>query len=412
MAQQVADQVEADAEAAEQQEGEAEDHTGANDEKPHRPPRKPTGRSTASPELQKVVIRIVPEEVQRLGSDALECVGEERTTTIERRKSALVEVTTVYLKYRAKTEEAEDAVKAERAARGTLPEEPPKAWITRAPAIELPIERGMAGPGLLANLIVRRFDDHLPYNWLESVFEREGMRLGRSTLYGWLDQLRDHLRPLVEAMWLDSLKSPYVCIDATGVLVQALEKCSRGHFWVLVAPGRHVIFSFSRSHDSAAVDKLLADYKGFIVADAHSVYDHLFCDEGASEVACWSHARKCFFKATTSEAEIGAEFLSNLRIMFLLERKFADKLSASGARKCAEPRSRCWSTGISTCAASTRTTPLVAHRWLRPSATRSTRSKPCGASSTMAIAGDEQHLREAPAQARQRTQAVAFRREQ
>jgi len=183
----------------------------------------------------------------------------------------------------------------------------------------------MAGPGLLANVIVRRFDDHLPYNWLESVFEREGMRFGRSTLYGWLDQLRDHLRPLVKAMWLDALRSPYLCTDATGVLVLAPEKCSRGHFWVLVAPGRHVIFSFSRSHDSAAVDKLLTDYKGFIVADAHSVYDHLFGDEGASEVACWSHARKYFFKAMETEPEIGSEVLSNLRIMFLLERKFADK---------------------------------------------------------------------------------------
>lgn len=104
------------------------------------------------------------------------------------------------------------------------------SWITIAQPLVLPIARAMVGPGLLANVIVRRFDDHLPYNRLENVYEREGMRLGRSTLYGWLDQLRPLFAPLVEAMRADAKAAPYLCIDATGVLVQAPEKCARGHF--------------------------------------------------------------------------------------------------------------------------------------------------------------------------------------
>ncbi|HKI63763.1 MAG TPA: IS66 family transposase, partial [Burkholderiales bacterium] len=189
----------------------------------------------------------------------------------------------------------------------------------------------MAGPGLLANVIVRRFDDYLPYNRLENVYEREGMRLGRSTLYGWLDALRPLFSPLIEAMRIDARAAPYLCVDATGVLVQAPEQCSRGHFWVLVVPERHVIFSFSHDHDSAAVDKLLGGYDGYIVADAHAVYDHLYRD-GASEVACWGHARAYWFKALGTEPEIARAVLGNLRILFLLERRFADKTRAQRQR--------------------------------------------------------------------------------
>lgn len=188
----------------------------------------------------------------------------------------------------------------------------------------MPIERGMAGPALLANVIVRRFDDHLPYNRLENVYDREGMRLGRSTLYGWLEALLPLLKPLVDAMRVDARAAPYLCTDATGVLVQAPDKCKRGHFWVLVAPGRHVLFYFSRKHDSAAVDAVLGDYAGHVVADAHSVYDHLYGDDGASEVACWGHARKYFWQVLGSEPEVAEAFLGNLRVMFLLERRFAE----------------------------------------------------------------------------------------
>jgi transposase len=141
----------------------------------------------------------------------------------------------------------------------------------------------------------------------------------------WLDALRELFALLVKAMLADAREAPYLCVDATGVLVQAPEKCSRGHFWVLIAPGRHVIFAFSQSHDSAAVDKLLGGYDGFVVADAHAVYDHLYGEDGAAEVGCWGHARSYVFKAVGTEPVIARELLDNLRVMFLLECKFASK---------------------------------------------------------------------------------------
>jgi transposase len=137
-----------------------------------------------------------------------------------------------------------------------------------APAPDLPIQRGLAGPGLLADTIVRRWQDHLPLHRLEQIYAREGLELARSTLCGWHAELAAHAQILVDAMWEDARESPVLCTDATGVLVQAKERCRSGHFWVVVAPERHVLFAYSAQHNSAAVDVMLAGYQGYLVADA------------------------------------------------------------------------------------------------------------------------------------------------
>jgi hypothetical protein len=89
--------------------------------------------------------------------------------------------------------------------------------------------RALAGPALLADAVVRRWQDHLPLHRLERIYGREGLPLARSTICGWHDALAELAKPLLEAMWADALTAPYLCTDATGVLVQAREWCrSRG----------------------------------------------------------------------------------------------------------------------------------------------------------------------------------------
>ena len=85
-------------------------------------------------------------------------------------------------------------------------------------------------------------------------------------LYGRLDQLR----PL-EAMRVDAKTAAYLCVDAMGI-VQAAEMCAPGHVWGHVAPARHVIFAFRMKHDSFGADEFLADYAGYVMADAHAVF--------------------------------------------------------------------------------------------------------------------------------------------
>ncbi len=80
---------------------------------------------------------------------------------------------------------------------------------------------------------------------------------------------------------------------------------------------------FSRRHDGEAVDRLLAGYKGYLVADAHVVYDHLYKSGDVVEVGCWAHARRYFFKALGSEPELARHALGLLKGLFKIEESIA-----------------------------------------------------------------------------------------
>jgi transposase len=264
--------------------------------------RKPTGRKPIPEELPRVDIEIIPDEVKRAGLDAFEKIGEDVTEVLERRPASLVVARVIKPKFVRKDRDRRDA----------------EVFVGETP--ELPIPRGLAGPGLLADTLVRRWQDHQPLHRLESIFARDGMELSRQTMCGWHLELVSLVEPLVAAMRQDALEQPFLCVDATGVLVQAPERCRTGHFWVLVAPGRHVLFEYTPKHDADAVDTVLAGYQGYLVADAHVVYDHLYQSGEVTEVNCWAHCRRYFFKALDSDPDRAKIALGLIGSLFKIER--------------------------------------------------------------------------------------------
>jgi transposase len=269
--------------------------------------RKPTGRKPLPEHLPRVEIQVLPPEVERMGLDAFERIGEDVSEVIERRPASLVVTRVVRPKFVAKDRQRDAETE-----------------VFVAEPLELPIPRGLAGPGMLADTIVKRWQDHMPLNRLEDMYGRDGLELARSTMCGWHAALADVVKPLVAAMRDDAFKQPYLCTDATGVLVQQKERCRTGHFWVLVAPGRHVLFEFTRDHSSDAVDDVLAGYQGFLVADAHVVYDHLYKSGDLVEVNCWAHTRRYFFKALTSDPDRAKVALGFIGALFRIERTLVD----------------------------------------------------------------------------------------
>jgi transposase len=269
--------------------------------------KKPTGRCIPE-NLPQVDIETVPEDVQRAGLDAFVRIGEDVTQQVERRAGGLVRVRTVRGKYVPKDK----------------PQDAP-VQVLVAPPPELPIPGGMAGPGLLAETVVRRWQDHLPLHRMESIYAREGWEIPRSTMCEWHIKLAKLCEPLVSAMWKDALAQDVLLTDATGVLVQAQEKCKRAHFFVVVAPGRHALFRFTPKHTKQAVDGFLKGYGGYLVADAHTVYDHLYngdTPDGATavECGCWAHCRRYFFKALLAQPEMAKTGLALIKTLFELER--------------------------------------------------------------------------------------------
>ena len=192
-----------------------------------------------------------------------------------------------------------------------------------APAPDEMIPRGLPLPDLLANVLVRKFADHLPWHRQETIAEREGIRLTRGTLCGWVETAHKLARYVVDAMAEDArANARVIATDATGVLVRHPERCKKGHFWVYVADRDHVFYRYSATHSHHEPEAFFRGYRGTVLSDASNVFDVLFVlPEGPGEANCWSHARRYFFKAIDSEnvdeALVGVGFSNAL---FELER--------------------------------------------------------------------------------------------
>ncbi len=276
---------------------------GKDDDKDGKKKRR-AGRRPLPENLPRVEIEVLPPEVENQGKDHFERIGEEVREVLERRRASLVVVRVKRGKWVRKDRERNA-----------------ETQVLTAEAPELPIERGLAGPGLLAETVVRRFDDHQPANRQERISAREGFELSRSTLCDWHYQLYLLTVPLLGAMWQDALSSPYLCTDATGVLVQAKDRCRTGHFFTVVAPERYILYSYSPKHDGEAIGKILKGYKGALLADAHAIYDHLYRSGDVVEVGCWSHARRYFFKSIESDSARAHAALAIINELFRIERE-------------------------------------------------------------------------------------------
>jgi hypothetical protein len=201
----------------------------------------------------------------------------------------------------------------------------PNKTVVYAPAPDEVIPRGLPTVDLLAHVLVGKFADKLPFNRQEGIFAREGMPITRGTMCGWANGSNTLAHHVVDAMVADGRTHAHViATDATGVLVQANEKCKKGHFWVYVADRDHVIFRYSATHSGDEPKAFFKGFRGTVLSDASNVYDILFgLPESPGEANCWSHARRYFYKAIESEnreeALIGVGFCNEL---FDLERQW------------------------------------------------------------------------------------------
>ena len=155
-----------------------------------------------------------------------------------------------------------------------------------------PIARGIAGPGLIAQVIVAKFGDHLPLYRQEDFFTRHGLHIPRSTLCDWVQAAAELLRPLYQRQKELVLQSPVLWTDDTPVtvLTGGQEGSRQGRFWTYIAnehPYSVYDFTESRARDGPA--KFLTGFQGYLHADAYGGYDHIYLgsNDAIREVACW-----------------------------------------------------------------------------------------------------------------------------
>ena len=212
-----------------------------------------------------------------------------------------------------------------------------KAGVFAQPLPPRPIPGGIAGPGLITEVYVSKFGDHLPLYRLEDILTRYGVYLSRSTLCNWMKAVAYLLRPLYELQRQLVLQSSVMWTDDTRVTVLGGPEVSfKGYFWTYIGDQQHPYsvydFTNSRSRDGPA--RFLEIYSGYLHADAYTGYDAMFLDIGASviEVACWAHARSRFFEAVQRHAREAHHVLEWIRQLYDIEDRAHD-LSVDARQK-------------------------------------------------------------------------------
>jgi len=185
-----------------------------------------------------------------------------------------------------------------------------------------PIAKGLPGPGLLAYVAVSKLGDHLPLYRLENIFSRQQVEIARSTMCAWLAAAGELVRPLVELMAERVRASKVVHTDDTRVPIQAPGegKCKQGRIWTYIGDRDHpyIVFDYTPDRTRAGPTNWLRGYTGYLQADAYGGYDGIF-HSGASEVACWAHARRKFFEAKETDGKRAAAMLSFVRDLYSIE---------------------------------------------------------------------------------------------
>src|ERR1044071_2299373 len=169
-----------------------------------------------------------------------------------------------------------------------------------------PIEKSTAGASLLAQVIVAKWADHQPLHRQEKMFERHGIDISRKTMGGWMAQCAELLDPLYQLMKKELLACKVIGTDDTSVKVldRRLAFARIGRIWPYVGDARHpvIVYDYTPTRSRAGPAKFLEGYKGYLQADAYSVYDAFFKPQrGMTEVGCWMHARRYLFKALESD---------------------------------------------------------------------------------------------------------------
>ncbi|MGD0905330.1 MAG: IS66 family transposase [Terracidiphilus sp.] len=208
--------------------------------------------------------------------------------------------------------------------------------VVEAPAPSRPIERGLAGPGLLAHVLMSKFGDHLPLYRQSEIYARQGVEIERSTLAGWVGAASELLAPLVSALQKHVLAGTKLHADDTPipVLAPGNGKTRTGRLWTYVRDDRPagedtapaVWFAYSEDRKGEHPRQHLKDFKGALQADAYAGFHHLYGNGAIYEVACWAHARRKFHEIHAIHASpTTTEALTRIGALYAIEEEIRGK---------------------------------------------------------------------------------------
>jgi transposase len=190
---------------------------------------------------------------------------------------------------------------------------------------EAAIDKGMAGPGLLAYIVTSKFADYLPLYRLEDIFQRQGFEISRATQSVWCGDVADLLEPLYQLM-ADRVRASHVVgTDDTIMPMLSIGKAANARMWVYVGDDAHPynVFHFTLDRGRDGPKHFLRDYRQVLLADAYGGYNGVVAGNEITRAGCWSHARRKIIEAEKAAPEIAQQTIEMVRALYAVEKQAA-----------------------------------------------------------------------------------------
>src|SRR6266852_1383222 len=208
--------------------------------------------------------------------------------------------------------------------------------IVQAEAPSRPIVRGMAGPGLLAHVLVSKYCDHLPLYRQSEMYARHDVELERSTLADWVGSTSRLLEPLVEALrrYVSAAGKLHADDTPVPVLAPGQGKTKTGRLWTYVRDDRPagdtaapaVWFAYSPDRKGEHPERHLEKFRGTLQADAYAGFNQLYENGRIQQAACWAHVRRKFYDLEQAHASpVAREALARIGALYGIEETIRGK---------------------------------------------------------------------------------------
>jgi len=187
-----------------------------------------------------------------------------------------------------------------------------------------PIEKAMAGEGLLAQIVIDKYVDHLPLYRQMQRFERSGVKLSYSTLTDWVSHTCKLITPLFEALKAEVLQSNYLHADETPIKVMDKDKkgeTHRGYYWVYQnSIDKIVFFDYQEGRGREGPTEILQHFQGYLQTDGYVAYDVFDKKENITQIHCMAHARRMFNEAMDNDQVVAEHAMHEIQKLYAIER--------------------------------------------------------------------------------------------
>lgn len=206
-----------------------------------------------------------------------------------------------------------------------------------APLPPVLLERSIVAPGLLAQIVVAKYCDHLPLYRQESIYwTRHRVWLPRQTMAEWVGLAADWLKPIYEHIRTEVLSSGYVQVDETPIryLEPGHDRTKLGYLWTCHAPRGDVVFHWRTSRAASCLNNIIpVDFSGTIQCDGYEAYDCFAKERGEKIVlaGCLAHVRRKFYEARETAPKVAGWFLQHFLNLYQLEAQL--RQSRAGPRR-------------------------------------------------------------------------------